>query len=732
MKNLIILFFVLVPYYLIAQPAPIKWKDIPIEDLKMKDYEQDPTASAVVLCDYGQMYFDTNPNGRHLFLFYDRHMRIKIIKEEGVKHAKINIPFHDIHCEKFFKESSIVIDARVYNLADDGKIISKKIKKKDISYRDSTGCYKIAEFTIPEVKVGSVIEYKYRVPSLDLVYPQSWYFQTNIPIRHSEFRMRVPRDFQYLISPVNIQNFDVNKQQAYNKSVYFDLYRYYRRSGSSQRYAIKNKVNIDLSGKSFQLVKKNIPTFTCHGLIDLPEDHKQKLNIHLVKINKNTYDLGWEQLTYSLMTTTDDSYKDRTPEQRRMINYPAGYIIYQLSDWGKLNNDLLKHERFGLPLIMYWNYRNRLDSIIRGKENQHEKMKAIYDYIRKNIKWNGQYDIYTNRVLNPFIGKVYTKITNKVVNEKSLRRPFENKTGTSSEINFILIYLLNKAGIETHPVLLSTRKNGKVDENIADAEQFNHVIAYTEVQGQKMLLDATDSLRPFYLLKQNSIGVDGLIVRKKDPGWIKITNTKKNNTQITSNLTLDDKLNLLGTLNCKITGYEALSFRKGLLKYKNKNFVNSKFQTEFPEYSLKNIKVSNLQKETDPLLIQAGISIESGNVSAIKPMISINYNENFFPDIIRTCPIDFAHPFLKEYELNLRIPEGFKAEIPDNAEYKTYGDHAFFSYNIKDLGANNLKLKIKLELKISKFPTHEYQNLAEFFTNVNDKLKEEIIIKKGI
>lgn len=733
MKTIIILLFIFTPYYLLAQPAPIKWKNIPIEDLKMTNYEPDPTAPAVVLCDYGQMYFDVNPNGQHLFLFYDRHVRIKILTEEGIKHAKIQIPFHDIHCEKFFRESSIIIDARVYNLAENGKVISKKIKRKDISYRDSTNCYRIAEFTIPDVKVGSVIEYQYKTPTLDLVYPKNWYFQTSIPTRHSEFRMQVPTDFQYLISPVNIKNFDENKQDFYSRNIFFDWVRTYRGfSGLVTRR--KEKVSIDLSGKSYQFVKKYVPAFTCHQFMDLPNDQKQKLNIHLVKIIKNTFSPGWEQLTYSLMITTDEYYKDRTPEQRRMLNYPSAFFIYQLPDWEKLNNDLLKYDRFGLPLIKHWNYKSSLDSIIRGIEHPYERMIAIYDYIRKNIKWNGQYDIYTNRVFNPFVGKVYTKITRKIVNEKSLRRPFENKTGTGSEINFILIYLLNKTGIETHPVLLSTRKNGKVDINIPDAAQFNHVIAYAEVLGQQLFLDATDSLRPYDLLKQNSIGVDGLIVKKKDSGWVKIANTKKNTTQIISNITIDDNLNIIGNIKDEITGYDALNLRKKIISDSNTEFVANGIRKKYPNYEVNNIKVKNLEKEVNPLIIESDLSkekkLENSELKII-PSISSNYDEDSFPDVIRTCPIDFAHPFLKIYELNIKIPEGHKAEYPQNVQYEVYGKNAFFTYEVEELQANNFKLKIKIELRINKFPAHEYKNLAEFFNNINDKLNEEIIIRKG-
>ncbi len=526
MKKIFILLFVFTPFYLTAQQAPIKWKHIPIEDLKMTSYAPDLEASAVILCDYGQLYFDINPNGKRLFLFYDRHVRIKILKEEGKKYAKIQIPFHDMHCEIFHGENSLVIDARVYNLDDSGNIISKKIKKKNIVYRDSTNCTRIAEITLPDVKIGSVIEYKYKTPTLELISPKTWYFQNDIPTLHSEFRFRVPTDFQYLFSPVNIQNFDINEQAYYNKSIFV------------------NRNVIDLSGKSYQFVKKNIPAFECRDLIKLPNNQKQKLNLHLVSIRRNSSNVGWEHLTRALMITTDEYYEQRTPQQRRMLSYPPSYVIYDLPNWEKLNNSLLKSNRFGLPLILHWSYKNSLDSMIQGADMPHQKMVQIYDYIRKNIKWNGQYDIYTKRVLSKLVGKIYNKITNKVINEKSLRQPFENKTGTSSEINFILIYLLNKAGIEAHPVLISTQENGKIDKNIPDAAQFNHVIAAVNIDGQQLFLDATDSLRPYNLLKQNSIGIEGLMIKKEDYNWVQINNFEKNISTIHVNLTIDSTFNI--------------------------------------------------------------------------------------------------------------------------------------------------------------------------------------------
>ena len=107
--------------------------------------------------------------------------------------------------------------------------------------------------------------------------------------------------------------------------------------------------------------------------------------------------------------------------------------------------NLLKSDRFGLALIKHWNYEQILQDIIKDKEAPEQKMVAIYDYIRKNMKWNGEYTLFVDPVFNNTLTKLYTRITKKMGNEKSLRKPFEEGKGSSSEINFLLIYFLNKA-----------------------------------------------------------------------------------------------------------------------------------------------------------------------------------------------------------------------------------------------------------------------------------------------
>ncbi len=718
MKILAALFVLLFPFLAISQKEPIKWKEIPMEDLQMATYELDPNAPAVVLCDYGQIYFSTTPNGQNLFVIYDRHVRIKILKPEGSKYAKLRLSFHNMACEQLQGENSIVIKAMVYNLSEKGEIVATKVKNKDIIYKDSTDCLRTAEITFPDVKPGSIIEYSYQKPSLDFMQPESWYFQSEIPVRHSELRMRVPRAFQYMFSSPNIPDFDVSEETDYNSSVMFTP-RGYR------------TIHVDVSGKQMRFVKNNIEAFNSHEFITRPEDFMQKLNIHLTYAKQENSDYAWKYLTYQLMITTDDDYDTYEPVQRTSLSYPSGYIIYKLPDWEKLNKDLMKSDRFGLPLINFWEYQEPLNQMISGKITPKDQMIAIYDYLRKNMKWTGEYSLKVKSVFNPGLSKIYTKLTKKLIKEKSLARPFQDKKGTSSEINFLLIYLLNKAGIETYPIIISTRNHGQIDTNIVDTKQFNHVLALVKIGDRQFLLDAIDSLRPYNILNENDLNSIGFMVKGKDFGWIPISNNKMTETKIQENITIDSNLNLSDKKVIYETGYDALNHRKEIIiKGKEKFMDECKIKMMDLAFD-KQIEIKNIENDTLPLIINSSLMKKSENGKEIKFQIHIEptYGTNDFSEFDRKYPVDFTYPFQKNYVMELAFPDNYIVELPSNESYSSFGSNAFFQYLVNK-SKNKIIIKINLQILKSKFPESEYLNLGELFTKLNDKLTETIVIKK--
>jgi len=175
-----------------AQKDPIKYGDVPLEDLKMTTYPLDSSASAVVLADYGQSTLKYNQNTGFSILF-ERILRIKILTKDGLDWATVSVPlYHDGSTD----EKLTSLRATTYNL-ENGKVVETKLKGDGTFNEKLSENLDIAKFTLPNVRQGSVIDVSYKVTSEFLFNFQDWDFQRTIPTRWSEYRTNIPEFYHY-------------------------------------------------------------------------------------------------------------------------------------------------------------------------------------------------------------------------------------------------------------------------------------------------------------------------------------------------------------------------------------------------------------------------------------------------------------------------------------------------------------------------------------------------------
>ena len=502
MKKLIIsVLLVTYSLQLFSQRVPLKWKKLTQEEIELKVYNNNLNVPAVVSYDYGQMYFDLNPNGNNLFLFNKRHVRIKILNEEGLKYAKVKFVYNDMNCEYYSGELSFSVKAVTHNILKNGKDKISKLRYKNIKHTDSTGCLKIAEFEFPDAKVGSILEYIITIPTLKLIKPDVWHFQKSIPVIYSEFRARVPDNFKYIFSVKNVKDLPIQD------SSYFDQVLSYNFRVYNRRY---NSV-INMSGVEYRFVNKFMPPL-------FSNKDEEKINIHLEYLKSKPENYAWEKLTKALVITTHNDYERRTPNQRQMLIYPSGYILYYLPSWQEINENLLLDSRFGLAIIKYWNCDSILSSIIKPTQTELQKTAAIYNFVKSNMKWNKKYDLYAD-VSDNLLKKIYSK-TGAKVKLNNVGNYFMKGEGSSSEINFVLLHLLNKAKIKAYPVLANMKDNEVVDKNISDINQFKTVIALVEINNEMFLFDAASQESTLNKISDKYDKTQMFVVRKENYGWI--------------------------------------------------------------------------------------------------------------------------------------------------------------------------------------------------------------------
>jgi len=152
------------------------WPDLAPADLAMKSFPQRPGAAAVIL--EKDVHCDDHFNSDTYFI------RIKILTEAGKDLGNISIPYD--------QENSRVGDIEARTVEPDGRVVPFSGKVYDSVLEKSEGSRKHQKtFGMPEVQVGSVIDYRYIVYWNDHLLPASdWEVQSKLFIRHESFYMK--------------------------------------------------------------------------------------------------------------------------------------------------------------------------------------------------------------------------------------------------------------------------------------------------------------------------------------------------------------------------------------------------------------------------------------------------------------------------------------------------------------------------------------------------------------
>jgi hypothetical protein len=152
-------------------------------------YEKD--APAEVLIDDGFTWFEWN-NDNFFRMVIEKRIRIKIYNNSALNYADVKLQF--LTNEKYERINNVA--AASYNL-ENGEVVSTKLEKKLIYSNKLNENFSEISFAIPNVKAGTVIEYKYTIHKDSYSNIDPWYFQRDIPVAQSNFKLQVPEFIRF-------------------------------------------------------------------------------------------------------------------------------------------------------------------------------------------------------------------------------------------------------------------------------------------------------------------------------------------------------------------------------------------------------------------------------------------------------------------------------------------------------------------------------------------------------
>jgi len=152
------------------------FQPVSADELKMTSEPKAPGASAIILF----REVDRDDAGFHEDIYY----RIKILAEEGRRRADIEIPY--------WKDAIKISKLHARTIKPDGSIINFDGKPFDKTIVKARGVkYRVLSLTLPDVSVGSIIEYFYTIEFTQrFVFDSYWILNDDLFTKSAKFSLK--------------------------------------------------------------------------------------------------------------------------------------------------------------------------------------------------------------------------------------------------------------------------------------------------------------------------------------------------------------------------------------------------------------------------------------------------------------------------------------------------------------------------------------------------------------
>ncbi|MBN2639142.1 MAG: DUF3857 and transglutaminase domain-containing protein, partial [Bacteroidales bacterium] len=555
----------------------------------MNRYPADTNAEAVVLSNVRKIDFQYSDKDNDIVIISQTTTRIKILTDAGLEYAKVSIPY--ITSENV-NENVYNVRGATYNL-ENGEIVTTKLNSKEVyTEQDGPNSYE-AKFALPNVKKGSVIEYRYKKNSYYKFFLDPWYFQQQIPVVYSELIVKVPALYEYSWLLQGARKFGYYDGHVERTEHFYGSYKF------------KDVV--------YDMAMYDVPAFRKEKYITSVGDYIMKIDFQLSK-----------------------------------INYPTGGTEEVISTWDKLINKFLTRGLYGKYIKQSKRLSDKLiDTKALAKEPEAVRFDKIMDFVKSNYTWNQYNSKFTSEDPSELIKK---------------------GTGNSTDLNLFAIALLEKAGIEAYPVLISTRKHGKIKYNYPYVQFFNYMIILARVNGNYILTDATNPYLLNNRLPERCINDKGLILKEGSKvQWVNLvgeipSESMYSNTISYANRKLHVDVNLMETEYFAADDRDEYKGQKDLLIKDLDSKKYSLIDSSVVILNQKNKKLPYVQKyayniDTDVVMGKIYISPFFDQVISVNPFKLDN----------RTYPIDMIFPRKEGFKTIINIPKGYTVDyLPEN------------------------------------------------------------------
>ncbi len=643
------------------------------EELQEKFNPLDSSASATYLYKYRKTFFEYRQE-KGFELVTEIHERIKIYNKEGFNYATKKVYLHKSGSEE---EQVNNLKAYTYNLID-GKIEEAKLEKNGIFNTEESVYRNEFKFTMPDLKEGSVLEYKYKVYSPFYWSVDDFVFQHDIPVKQIEAIFEAPEYFNF---KANIKGFIsiVPKQSKKNDKIVITTK---TRSTASFQGEV---ASTSYSSSNIEFFK----SVTDYNLSDIPA-------------------LKEEPFVNSI-----NNYRSAVQYELSYTNFPQSPMKYYSTTWEDVVKTIYQNPNFGGELDKTGYFEKDIDALIGSISDPVARASLIYNHVKTQVKWNGYYGKYA---------------------DTGVRKAYKDQVGNAAEINLMLTSMLRYAGIKAYPILVSTRQNGI--PIFPTREGYNYVVTYVNLPTGVMLLDATNKYSAPNVLPFRTLNWQGRVIAEHGGSELIDLFPKeasKNTTYLMANL--DDHGAVNGDFRTMKTNHSAMLYREEYIETNKEQYLE-KLENKYKGMEISDFKVDNESDLSKPVMETYKFVKENqadiiGDKIYFSPLLFLKTTENPFKLEKREFPVDFGFPTFNKYMIVINIPEGYKIETFPKPTVLALPDQlGSYKYNLS-FTDNRIQVIIESEINQPIISSLYYESLKAYFSKIIETEAETIVLTKA-
>ncbi|RZJ66478.1 MAG: DUF3857 domain-containing protein [Flavobacterium sp.] len=293
---------------------------VTIGELEQKRHDNDTSAVAAYLFKRTKVKYGRDGQG-YIEVITETQAKIKIYDKKGYDYANYEDYFFAFGGDKI-----TVKEAATYNLVD-GKIEKTKMKSESEFETKVTKGLRSKKFTLPNVREGSIIEYRVIKRSGGISKLRDFYFQHEIPVDYAEYQVNLPERFKY------------------NKIV----------SGHLKPKLVENTAYI--AGEGTQMV-------SVYSIEDVPA------------LKEEEY------------VTNIDNFRSHVQCELSAVEDSYGIVRNVSSDWPLIVKAIYEDEDFGTQIEKTGYFEDDIKPILANAKTPSEKINAIFAFVQSRMSWN--------------------------------------------------------------------------------------------------------------------------------------------------------------------------------------------------------------------------------------------------------------------------------------------------------------------------------------------------------